>query len=158
MYHKESGTGNDPFLAGNMLCRRRSLSPLRISTLINLLRLFSIRERERLIISADDARSLWQVSRAHSALSGCRGLEISREMLLGKIDVSLWIPNVARNATRNSRGPLLLRYTSVGKHRVSLNCNKIKLEESYLLFVLREVAKHVAMNMFFWNVFKNKDV
>lgn len=55
MYHKESGTGNDPFLAGNMLCRRRSLSPLRISALINLLRLFSIRERERLIISADDA-------------------------------------------------------------------------------------------------------
>lgn len=87
MYHKESGTGNDPFLAGNMLCRRRSLSPLRISALINLLRLFSIRERETYHLATGDARSLWQVSRAHSALSGCRRLEISREMLLGKIDM-----------------------------------------------------------------------
>lgn len=40
MYHKESGTGNDPFLVGNMLCRRWSLSPFRISALINLPQLF----------------------------------------------------------------------------------------------------------------------
>lgn len=57
-------------------------------------------------------------------------------------------PDRCQNATRKSRGPLLLRYTSVGKHRVSVNCNKIKLEESYLLFVLCEVAKRCDEHVF----------
>lgn len=151
MYHKESGTGNDPFLAGNMLCRRWSLSPLRISALINLPPTFFC-PRERLIISTGDARSLASFQSTLCTLRSLPSRDIAGDVT-GKVDVPLWIPDVAKNATRKPQRPLLLRYTScVGKHRVSVNYDKRKLEESNSLFVLCKIAKHVVT--FFWNVFR----
>lgn len=158
MYHKESGTGNDPFLAGNMLCRRWSLSPLsplsplRISALINLPRLFlPAKETYHL-----DWRctTLWQASRAYSALSGCYRFEISRGMLREKSVCPYESRPRCQNATRKPPRPLLLQYTScVGKHRVSVNCDNRKLEESNSLFVPCKIAKHV-VTTFFCNIFR----
>lgn len=158
MYHKESGTGNDPFLAGNMLCRRRSLSPLRISALINLLRLFSTRERETYHLDRRCTLSLASFQSTLCTLRPPPSRDIARDAT-AKNRCALMNPDRCQNATRKSRGSLLLRYTCVGKHRVSLNCNKIKLEESYLLFVLCEVAKTCCdEHVFLETSFENKDV
>jgi len=98
MYHKESGTGNDPFLVGNMLCRRWSLSPLRISALINLPQLFlPAKETYHL-----DARSL---ARFQSILCTLRLLP-SRDIVwdvTGKVDMPLWISAVAKTRQENRK-------------------------------------------------------
>lgn len=133
MYHKESGTGNDPFLVGNMLCRRWSLSPLRISALINLPQLFlparetyHLDRRCTLSGKIPEHTLHSQVATVSRYRVGCYRKSRRALMNLGR----------CQNATRKPQRPLLLQYTScVGKHRVSVNCNKRKLEESNLLFV-----------------------
>lgn len=131
MYHKESGTGNDPFLAENMLCRRWLLSPLRISALINLSRLFlPARETYHL----DRRCTLSGKLPEHTLRSQVAAVSRYRAGCYGKSRRALMNPSRCQNATRKPQRPLLLQYTScVGKHRVSVNCDKGKLKENNCL-------------------------
>jgi len=135
MYHKESGSGNNPFLAGNMLCRRRSLSP-RISALINLSRLF-LPARERLIIWTGDARFFLAPfqSSARSVLSD-----------RSKADRSMR-PYESQWSLKPRRGglgwPLLSRRTNrAGKHRVADRETKLGGKPFSCLSSVK-AAKHV---------------
>ena len=152
MYHKESGTGNDPFLVGNMLCRRWSLLPFRISDLINLPQLFlPVRETYHLDWRCTLSGKLPEYT-LHSQVAV---VSRYRAGCYGKSRRALMNPGRCQNAaTRKPQTPLLLQCTScVGKHRVSMNCDKRKLKENNSLFVLYKIAKHVVMT-FFWNIFR----
>jgi len=128
MYHKESGSGNNPFLAGNMLCRRRSLSP-RISALINLPRLFL------------SARETYHLDRRCTLLPGAlpelctfralRSLE-SRSRRSMRPYESQWLLKPRRGGLG---WPLLSRRTNhAGKHRVA--DREMKLEGNHFLVCL----------------------
>lgn len=145
MYHKESGTGNDPFLAENMLCRRWLLSPLRISALINLSRLFlPARETYHL----DRRCTLSGKLPEHTLRSQVAAVSRYRAGCYGKSRRALMKPRPLPKRDKKTAKTTVIAVYKLRRKASSFGELRQRETQRKQLFVPCKIAKHVVTTFF----------